>query len=439
MNDPFIGPVMELLLILLLMLLSAAHTAAETAVHGLVLRDRRRAKAAEKDPFAPDHEPEPLPLGRLTDRPHMLTATFLLGRMVARMLVVAFSVHLALSWTARAGLSDPLLVLVVSVLVTVLLLLVLTEVLPRIIALHRPDRVLEWTAPVVQLSGLLFAPLTAPMAALLRRAARQAEGESAFLTTSELHDLLEERIDDGTLEVEDREMIEDLLEFGETMVREVMVPRIDIEAVGVEEDCTRVREMVKESGHSRFPLYDGDIDHIIGVVHAKDLLRQEPGTPAQSLRELAREAHFVPETKMIDDLLREFQQTRTHMAIVVDEYGGTAGLATLEDLLEEIVGEIQDEYDSESPLVQPLEGGGWLVEALIPLEEFEEKTGIRLPHEDYDTLGGFLYSLEGKVPRRGQVLTWEDLEFTIAEKKERRIVKVEVRRVPKPRETPADT
>jgi putative hemolysin len=114
----------------------------------------------------------------------------------------------------------------------------------------------------------------------------------------------------------------------------------------------------------------------------------------------------------------------------VDEYGGTAGLATLEDLLEEIVGEIQDEYDSETPLVEALEGGGWLVEALISLEEFEETTGIKLPQDDIDTLGGFLYSLEGKVPRKGQVLTWQDLDFTIREKKERRILKVEVRRRP---------
>jgi putative hemolysin len=290
--------------------------------------------------------------------------------------------------------------------------------------------VLAWTAPVVRIFGVLFIPLTAPMAALLRRAARRALGESAFLTTDELHDLLEERIDEGTLEAEDREMIEDLLEFGKTMVREVMVPRIDIKAVGVHEDCERVRVLVRETGHSRLPLFDGDLDHIIGIIHAKDLLRQEPEAPKKTLKELAREAHFVPETKMIDDLLREFQQTRSHMAIVVDEYGGTAGLATLEDLLEEIVGEIQDEYDSETPLVEALEGGGWLVEALISLEEFEETTGIKLPQDDIDTLGGFLYSLEGKVPRKGQVLTWQDLDFTIREKKDRRILKVEVRRRP---------
>jgi putative hemolysin len=430
MNGPVLNPLLEWILILLLVLLSAAHTAAESAVQTLMLRDRRRRVEADNDPLRPAPEPEPIPLGRLTEQPHALTATFLLGRMIARILAVAFTAHLALDWVSHADFADPLLVLLVGTLLTVLLLLALTEVLPRILGLHAPEAVLAWTAPVVRIFGVLFIPLTAPMAALLRRAARRALGESAFLTTDELHDLLEERIDEGTLEAEDREMIEDLLEFGKTMVREVMVPRIDIKAVGVHEDCERVRVLVRETGHSRLPLFDGDLDHIIGIIHAKDLLRQEPEAPKKTLKELAREAHFVPETKMIDDLLREFQQTRSHMAIVVDEYGGTAGLATLEDLLEEIVGEIQDEYDSETPLVEALEGGGWLVEALISLEEFEETTGIKLPQDDIDTLGGFLYSLEGKVPRKGQVLTWQDLDFTIREKKDRRILKVEVRRRP---------
>jgi putative hemolysin len=262
---------------------------------------------------------------------------------------------------------------------------------------------------------------------LLIRYASGGDPEPAFLTLEELNRHLQVREEAGALEVEEREMIEEILEFGQTMVREVMVPRIDIKAVPVDEEYGVIRQIVAETGHSRLPVFDGDIDHVIGIMHVKDMLRQPAGEKTLP-RDFARKVLFVPETKMIDDLLREFQQESRHMAIVVDEYGGTAGLVTLEDLIEEIVGEIQDEYDSEAPLVREAQPEVWIADAVVSIDEFNEFTGITLPEDGWDTLGGFLYSLEGKVPETGQVLEWEDLLFTIEEIEGRRIRMVKITR-----------
>ncbi|MFO7768260.1 MAG: hemolysin family protein [bacterium] len=429
--DPFaIRPILEALVILLLVGISGAYTAAETAL--LTLMRLRRIRAADTDVESGLEEEVleeefPLPLGALLDRPGILTATFMLGRLVARVLAVTVTALLAFRWAINLGRFDPFWALVGAVLLSLILLLALAEALPRILGTRCPEGALRWTVPMVRLSAPVFSPATLLLSGILRRFARPDSGKTTFLTTEELRHLLEERQDAGQIEEEDREMIEDLLEFGQTMVREVMVPRIDIVGLPMGADRDTLRELVAETGHSRLPLYDGDIDHVVGIIHAKDLFRIPTGE-AVDLRQLARKVSFVPETKMIDDLLREMQARKSHMAIVVDEYGGTAGLATLEDLLEEIVGEIQDEYDRELPMVRAEGRDTWLVNAAISLEELEEQTGIDLPRDGYGTLGGFLYSLEGRVPEEEQVLRHEDMRFEVLQTRERRILEVRVAR-----------
>jgi len=425
-----IEPVLEVLLILLFVLLSGAYTAAETAV--LTILRMNRAAEPEKPDLLPEWEEtarEELPrtIERLAKKPGRLTTTIMLGRLVTRALSVAGAALLAYRWAVSTETLNPLLWIVVGLVLVMLLILMLGELLPRIIGARDPHFALTWTIPLIAVSAFIFLPITSIQMKLLLRFTRSGDAEPAFLTREELNRHLQVRQEAGALEVEEREMIEEILEFGQTMVREVMVPRIDIKAIPVDEDYAAIRQIVAETGHSRLPVFDGDIDHVIGIMHVKDMVRQPVGQEAPP-REVARKALFVPETKMIDDLLREFQQARRHMAIVVDEYGGTAGLVTLEDLIEEIVGEIQDEYDSEAPLVREMKPGTWIADAMVSIDEFQEFTAISLPEDGWETVGGFLYSLEGKVPETGQILEWKDIVFAIEEIEGRRIRKVRITR-----------
>ncbi len=251
--------------------------------------------------------------------------------------------------------------------------------------------------------------------------------EGLLSTLEELPSLKEEGREIEELEEEEREMIQGIFEFADTTVKEVMVPRIDVISANLENSVEEVLELIVKYGHSRIPLYDRKIDNIVGIIYAKDLLQNlyQKGKDFQ-LRKVARKAYFVPESKGINELLREFKKKKMHMAVVVDEYGGTAGLVTLEDLLEEIVGEIQDEYDREEQLVTPLTEGTFAVGAMVSIDDLNEQLEIDLPTEDYETLGGFLYDLADSIPQEGTQLAYEGIKFLIKEVKGQRITKVEL-------------
>lgn len=229
----------------------------------------------------------------------------------------------------------------------------------------------------------------------------------------------------GFIEHKGSSLIHSIQEFGVKKVREVMVPRIDIFALDVHLPLEEVRRRVSAAGHSRVPVYDGAIDRIVGVLYVKDLLTVAPGEEVRLDRgRLVREVHFVPEGKKIDALLREFQREKNHIAVVVDEYGGTAGIVTLEDILEEIVGEILDEYDQEPPLVRQTGPRRWVAAGWTPIEHLDRALGLELPADDVDTLGGFIYNLIGRVPEEGEEVAWEGVRFRVGKLEGRRIVEV---------------
>jgi len=252
--------------------------------------------------------------------------------------------------------------------------------------------------------------------------------EGLLSTLEELPSLKEEGREIEELEEEEKEMIQGIFEFADTTVKEVMVPRIDVISASLANSIDEVLDLIVKYGHSRIPLYDGKIDNIVGIIYAKDLLQNlyQKGKDF-NLRKVARKAYFVPESKGINELLREFKKEKIHMAVVVDEYGGTAGLVTLEDLLEEIVGEIQDEYDKEEQLVTPLTAGTFAVGAMVSIDDLNEQLEIDLPTEDYETLGGFLYDLADSIPQEGTQLEYEGIRFLIKEVKGQRITKVELK------------
>ena len=254
---------------------------------------------------------------------------------------------------------------------------------------------------------------------------RQEPGVNG-LTDEELRSLVGSDDEEGILEQEERKMISSIFRLGNTLVREIMIPRIDINGLEVEVSLEEAVDSLLNTGHSRMPVYEESIDNIIGLLYAKDLLPiWREGGQITSLRDLLRPAYFVPEAKKVDELLAEMQARRIHMAIVVDEYGGVAGLVTLEDIVEEIVGEIQDEYDQaeESPF-QEIESGKYIFQGRVDLDDFNEIMGSYLPPEEADTIGGFIYNRVGRVPSNGESLHIDNLVLTVEQVSGRRIRKV---------------
>lgn len=279
-----------------------------------------------------------------------------------------------------------------------------------------------------------LALLTRPLLALPLAIARRSNGESQQLVTiteDELKSLLDTGQREGLLEQDERQMIHSIFEFGDTLAREIMVPRIDVFALDVNTPVEEVVPAVLESGFSRVPVYNESIDNIVGLLYTKDLLRLwENGEEQAGLTPLLRPANFIPESKKVDELLAEMQAERIHIAIVVDEYGGVAGLVTLEDIVEEIFGEIQDEYDQAEELpYQQISDDEYLFLGRIDLDDFNDLMGTELSTEEADTLGGYLYSQIGRVPRSGESLDVDQLRLTVEQISGRRIRKVRAQRL----------
>jgi CBS domain containing-hemolysin-like protein len=294
---------------------------------------------------------------------------------------------------------------VVATFINVVLVFVLAEAAPKTWAIQNPERsALLSAGPVAALARLWPLRLLSQALIGLTNVILPGKGlkEGPFVSEEELLALVDAAVEEDVIESGERELIGQIIDFGDTVVREVMVPRPDMVTVPVNLRVADAMEVAILHGYSRLPATEGDIDDITGLVYAKDLMRAErDGEAERSVNEVLRAARFVPETKRISELLREMQAEQFHMAVVVDEYGGTAGLVTLEDIIEELVGEIVDEYDREEPMVERVLGGRVRVNARIPVDELNEVLGSSLPEGDWDTVGGLLFHLLGRVPSVG--------------------------------------
>ncbi len=292
---------------------------------------------------------------------------------------------------------------------------------------------LAWTGAAGVISALV-SPFTKLMTAIL---GEFAEKVTLSVTDETLRDWVEQEQPESTLDQGEREMIYSIFHFSETMTKEIMVPRMDVLALDVNTTIREARQEFISAGHSRVPVYDDTIDNVIGLLYAKDLLAVVDGDDTiLNQRHLVRPAYFVPEAKKVDELLTEMQSRGVHMALVVDEYGGVAGVVTLEDIVEEIVGEIRDEYDQgEVQLYERLPEGGYLIQGRATIDEFNEITGLDLSDEYADTLGGYIYGQLGRVPQPGEVVRNDNFDFTVEEVVARRILKVKVQKIPEPEST----
>ncbi len=406
-----------------LLLLSAFFSGAETAFFSInsitskQLQDEKKS-SAKRVLF-------------LLSQSRRLLISILIGNTLVNVSAASLSAMLTTRLSIEAGL-DPRIVLVLNVVVVTFLILVFSEITPKIIAVKNAKTFSQNVSLVILSIYYLFWPFSWVLEKVINWLTDvfkiKESKEERFFHSDEFQALLDLGEEQGELEEEEKEMIHSIFEFGDTIVREIMVPRTDVVCIQEDASISDLIRVIKEKGHTRIPVYEETIDKIIGIINAKDLLSFiSSGDGGADIKSLARGALFVPESKKIDDLLRLFQKERQHMAIVVDEYGGTAGIVTLEDVIEEIVGDIRDEYDKEQALYKKTDENNYLVNAKIDIESLNDLIEIEIPvKDDYDTLGGFILEQTGSVPEPNQVVKYNQYKLMVNKVENNRIILVKI-------------
>ncbi len=430
-------PVTELLVIVLLTILEGFFVAAEISLVSV-----RRSRV---DQLVDEGSPAARRVRRLLDDPGRFLAVIQLGLTFLGFFASAYAaVSLVTGLKSLLERVDWLhdsaggIALVIVTAILALFTIVFGELVPKTLALAHPERFALVLSRPVDVLGRLLGPIVAVLTAITRTVTRAFGADvtaEAQISAQELRLIVERGGEQGILEAEEEQMIHAVIELGERRVHEVMVPRTAISGLPASASFEEAIDEVMEDGHSRVPVYEGSIDEVIGILYAKDLLPflKDGSGPRPALRSLLRTPVFVPESITIDDLLHEFQRRKVHIAIVLDEYGGTAGLVTIEDLLEEIVGEIQDEYDEEEPMVVRLSDDKARIDGRASVDELGElfETELALEDEDeYDTVGGLVFHRIGGVPKPGDQVSVDGLILTVESTDGRRVGKVLVVRQP---------
>ena len=412
----------KILIFFVLLGLSAFFSGSEVALFGLSNKEKDEI---EEHKHAADRR-----LKKLVDNPKKTLITILTGNNAVNIAAASVAALLtrdvcdAYKLNHTAG-------LIIEVGVVTLLILILSEITPKIIALRNPLKISRWIAASISFVKSILSPFVWLFTLVINSFSKmmRVEQVKASYSVDELKILVEVSEERGELERAEREMIDSIFEFGETLAKEIMVPRTDMKMIELNSNIQEIIDSIKEWGFSRYPVYKEDRDTIVGLLYAKDLLPYLRGIKGEfDLKSLLRPAYFIPENKEIAQLLREFQKDKIHLAVVVDEYGGTAGLVTLEDILEEIVGEIQDEYDQELPLYIKEGPGVFIADAKMNIENVNEMlTEDVIPADgDFETLGGFIYDITGKIPSENEGIEFGDYMFYIQEVEGQRLKKIKI-------------
>jgi putative hemolysin len=423
---------LDLLVIVVLVAVNAIFVAAEISL--VAIRRSRVEQLVEEGRRGAGR------LRRLVGDPGRFLAVVQIGVTFIGFLAAAFagvSLSEPLAATLRgagldAGTSDVTALIIVTVLVS-LFTIVFGELVPKSLALAHPESFALTLSAPVDLLGRVLRPIVAVLTwstgAITRLLGVEVTNEQQ-ITADELRLIVERGGEQGVLEAEEEQMINAVIELGERRVHEVMVPRVSMVILPVDATFDDAIDRVVDEGHSRIPVFEETVDQIVGILYAKDLLpylKADVG-PRPALRTLLRAPVFVPESMTVDDLLHELQRRRVHLAVVLDEYGGTAGLVTIEDLLEEIVGEIQDEYDAEEPILVRLTDDSVRIDGRADVEDlldaFDLDTSVLVDEEEYDTVGGLVYHRVGGVPVPGDTISVDGLTLTVESTDGRRVDKV---------------
>lgn len=376
----------------------------------------------------------------LLDNPRRLLVTILLGNTIVNTAASIVAVLIALELAPIIGISEEFALVAQIVLLTVIILFV-GEITPKMWANKYPVEYARIVAIPLYWISIVFFPVAKVLTDLLKLFTNRIKTGKlkTALHEAEIRELADLGVEKGTIEEGEQELIQGIVSFRTITVREVMTPRVDINAIEIGTSFDELMNLITSSGHSRIPLYENNLDNIIGIIYAKDLLpflKNNEFRNNLSLRKIARETIFVPETKLINDLLHDFQDKKLHLGIVVDEYGGTAGLISLEDILEEIVGEIRDEFDKEENEITKINENSFIVEGRVSIDELNELLGedFSSENDDYDTVGGFIFNQAGIIPEEGFHLIFNNYKFTVREVASKRINKVFIEKILVPEE-----
>ncbi len=409
-------------LFLILLILSAFFSGSETAYFSLPksvvskLSESKQLQARQA--------------GDLLKEPRKLLIAIIIGNTLVNVAIASIAALLTTQMAMDYGLNK-LIVLLLNVLVVTGIILFFSEILPKITAVKNSKKLAIRLSLPLTFFYYLFIPITEVFYLITRIISNMLgiDKNKFDLSDEELKTLVEVGEEKGALQKDEKEMIHSILEMSDTMAREIMVPRTDMLCIDQTSTLTQVLNIVKDKLHSRIPVYFEKVDNISGILYLKDLLPyiRKRSTQNFDLTKLLHPPYYVPEQKRINELLKEFQAEKIHMAIVVDEYGGTSGLVTLEDVIEEIVGEIQDEYDKEAPEFLKLSDNTFLVDGSMALDDLNEELGISLPTEEgVDSLAGFLLGRFGSVPRSKERITWDKYDFIIEKSTKKRIQQIRI-------------
>jgi len=405
---------LHILGLFVLFICSAFFSSSETA---LMSMDRLRVKY-----LADKERPGAKGLEKLLSKPDDLLSAVLVGNNLVNIMISVFATALFIDLFGKSG-------ELMTILILTPLLLIFSEVCPKTYAAAYPEKLSFRVLHPIRFFMWLLRPVTwvvSSISGLLTRFLRGGD-QTPLISEDEIRSIIEFGEDAGVVPEDQRRMLHGIFDLSKFRVRDVMVPRTEVVGVSVDADFKEVAQLTAQAKHSRFPVYDGDLDNWVGVIHSKDVLSYLDRPDQFSLRQLARPPYFVPEAKPIETLMQAFRRKHLHLAIVVDEYGGVEGICTLEDIVEEIVGEIQDEYDEEEILIRPLSQNRYMVDGGAAIRYINRRFELSLSEEHVNTLAGFLLNSLGSIPEIGDTCEVDGVSFTVREVEDRRIEQIEMR------------
>lgn len=415
--------IIQLVILFLGLGLSAVFSGSEVAFFSLAnrLEDLRQDHSAST---ADDR------IIKMLNRPRRLLATILIGNTFANIIASVLAAVITGEIVAYYGLSE-VLIYTIEVVVLTFMILILSEITPKIIAINNPIRISRLYSGPIYVLFILLNPFSKLIADSTISLERYLPKPASKMTSDDIRTMAEVSEQEGSIREDEREIIENVIEFGNITVREIMTSRVNIVAVSLSDSLPDVLQIIRDKGLSRMPLYDNDLDNIMGVIYAKDVLpylNTIEKDPSVNWKTISRKALFIPATKKLDDLLRDFQHEKTHIAIVVDEYGGTEGIVTMDDILEEIVGDIANDDGVEEQLYTRFKSGIYIFDAKIDLDDMEEilETDITSEGDEFETLGGLIYHITESLPAVGERIIYKTLELTVHSVENNRIRKVRV-------------
>ncbi len=362
---------------------------------------------------------------RLLDDPQRTLISILIGNIFVNIAASSLAAYLAIKHFGNIGIG-------IASGIMIFIILIFGEIIPKSLAFANAEAISKRVAKPIEIISTGLFPLIKFFKILINGLyyflRMKKTKEKKEITEEDLITLIDAGKEEGVIEEEENEMIRNIFEFGDTTVKEVMIPRVDMACVPSDTKLDSILKLIKKIGHSRIPVYEEAIDNIIGILYAKDLLgiyeQWYASKEKFDLKGIIRDAYFVPENKKIDELLDIFQKDRIQIAIAIDEYGGTAGLITMEDVVEEVVGEIIDEYDKEIKLFEMIGDNTVIVDGIIDIEKINDILNIEIPENDFETLAGFIFDLLGKVPKKDEKIKYKNFQMVIE-----RVVKNRIRRV----------